>query len=139
MPLSELVRFHVGVAEETAAHIGEALRLSPRDTWAYRWMIIAGIAKLHLGSYDEAAAWSRRAIEANRNHAHSHFWLAASLAQLGQLDEAHSAVKAGLALNPSFAISRARAAWTAMSYHPTFLAGLEPILEGLRKAGVPEQ
>ena len=48
-------------------------------------------------------------------------------------------VKAGLALNPAFAISRARTAWTAMSDDPTYLAGLERILEGLRKAGVPEQ
>ena len=64
---------------------------------------------------------------------------AAALAQLGRLDEARSAVKAGLALNPTFTISRARAAWTAMSDDPTYLAQLEPILEGLRKAGVPEQ
>ena len=57
---------------------------------------------------------------------------------LGRLDEAHSAVEAGLALNPTFAISRARAAWTAMTDNPTYLAQLEPILEGMRKAGVPE-
>ena len=67
------------------------------------------------------------------------FQLAAALAQLGRLDEAHSAVKAGLALNPAFAVSRARAVWTAMSDDPTYLAQLEPILEGMRKAGVPEQ
>ena len=68
-----------------------------------------------------------------------HFGLAATLAQLGRLDEAHSAVNAGLALNPAFSISRVRAAWTAMSDDPTYLGGLEPIFEGLRKAGVPEQ
>ena len=55
------------------------------------------------------------------------------------LDEAHSAVKAGLALNPAFSISRARAAWTAISDDPKYLAGHGPIFEGLRKAGVPEQ
>lgn len=65
--------------------------------------------------------------------------LAVALAQLGRLDEARSAVKTGLARNPAFTISRARAAWTAMSDHPTYLAQLEPILEGLRRAGVPEQ
>jgi hypothetical protein len=43
------------------------------------------------------------------------------------------------ALNPTFAISRARAALTARSDNPTYLANLEPIVEGLRKAGVPEQ
>ena len=69
----------------------------------------------------------------------AYFVLAAALAQLGRLDEARSAVKAGLALNPTFTISRARAAWTAMSDDPTYLAQLEPILEGMRKAGVPEQ
>jgi len=67
------------------------------------------------------------------------FQLAAALAQLGRLDAAHSAVEAGLALNPAFSISRVRAAWTAVSDDPTYLAGLEPVFEGMRKAGVPEQ
>ena len=68
-----------------------------------------------------------------------YFSLAAALAQLGRLDEARSAVKAGLALNPAFTISRARVLWTARSDDPTYLAQLEPILEGLRKAGMPEE
>ena len=134
-----LGKIFIGRAEETEAHIAEALRLSPRDTMAYIWMNIAGLAKLHLGSYEQAVAWFRRAIEANRNYPSAYFWLAAALAQLGRLDEARSAVKAGLALNPAYTISRARAAWTARSDDPTFLAQLEPIFEGMRKAGVPEQ
>ncbi len=132
-------KIFVGRAEETEAHVAEALRLSPRDTMAYVWMNIAGVAKLHLGSWEQAAVWFRRAIEANRNYPPPHFPLAAALAQLGRLDEAHSAVKAGLALNPAFSISRARAAWAAMSDDPTYLAQLEPIFDGLRKAGLPEQ
>jgi TolB-like protein/class 3 adenylate cyclase len=132
-------KVYIGRAEETEAHIGEALRFSPRDTIAHRWMTVAGLAKLHLRSWEQAVAWSRRAIEANRNYPHQNFVLAAALAQLGRLDEAHSAVNAGLALNPAFAISRVRALWTAMSDDLTYLAGLEPVLDGLRKAGVPEQ
>ena len=128
-----------GRAEETEAHIAEALRLSPRDTLAYVWMGIAGEAKLQLGSCEQAVAWFRRAIEANRNHPYQYFVLGAALAQLGRLDEAQSAVKAGLALNPTYTISRARAAWTATSDDPTYLAGAERILEGMSKAGVPEQ
>ena len=104
-----LGKIFIGRAEETEAHIVEALRLSPRDTMAYVWMTNAGIAKNHLGSYEQAVAWFRRAIEANRNFPQAHFLLAAALAQLGRLDEARSAVKAGLALNPAFTISRARA------------------------------
>ena len=132
-------KIFIGRAEETEAHVAEALRLSPRDTLAYVWMTCAGIAKYLLGSLDQAVAWVRRAIEANRNHPFGYFVLAAALMQSGRLDEARSAVKAGLALDPTFAISRARAAWTAMSDDPTYLAELEPILDGMRKAGVPEQ
>jgi len=65
--------------------------------------------------------------------------LAAALARLGRLDEAHSAVNAGLTLNPNFAISHARTLWAARSDDPTYLAQLEPIFDGLRKAGLPEE
>jgi TolB-like protein/class 3 adenylate cyclase len=129
----------IGRAEETEAHIGEALRLSPRDTSAHIWMGVAGLAKLHIGSYEQAVAWCRRAIEANRNYPQAYFWLAAALAQLGRLDEARSAVKAGLALNPAFSISRDLAARTARSDDRTYLAQLEPVFEGMRKAGLPEE
>ena len=132
-------KIFLGRAEETEAHIVEALRLSPRDTLAYSWMSMAGVAKNHLGLWDQAVAWCRRAIEANRNNPPAYFWLAAALAQLGRPDEARSAVKAGLALDPAFTISRSRAARTAWSDDPTYLAGLEPILDGMRKAGVPDQ
>ena len=128
----------IGRAEETETHVGEALRLSPRDTVAYVWMSIAVIAKSSLGLWDQAILWSRRAIEANRNYPHSYFWLAAALAHLGRLDEARSAVTTGLALNPAFTVFRARAAWTAMSDNPVHHAGIESVLEGMRKAGVPE-
>jgi tetratricopeptide (TPR) repeat protein len=102
-------------------------------------MNTAGRAKNHLGSWEQAAAWFRRSIEANRNFPAADFNLAAALALLGRLDEARSAVKAGLALNPTYTISRRRASWTARSDDPTYLAQLEPIFDGLRKAGLPEQ
>jgi TolB-like protein/class 3 adenylate cyclase len=132
-------KMFIGRAEDSEAHIGEALRLSPRDTQAYIWMNVAGLTKLHLGSWEQAVAWFRRAIEANRNNPPTYLNLAAALAQLGRLDEAHSAVKAGLALNPPYVISRIRDAWTARSDDPTYLARLEPIFEGWRKAGLQEE
>ena len=134
-----LGKVFIGHAEETEAYIAEALRLSPRDPMAYMWAHAAGTAKSHLGSWEESVAWRRRGIEANRNFPAAYFSLAAALAQLGRLNEARSAVKAGLALNPAFTISRARASWTAWSDNPTYLAQLEPIFEGMCKAGVPEE
>jgi TolB-like protein/DNA-binding winged helix-turn-helix (wHTH) protein len=128
----------IGRAEETEAHVGESLRLSPRDMAAYFWMDFAGFAKLHLGSYEQAVAWFQQSIEANRNYSLSFLHLAAALAQLGRLDEARSAAKAGLALNSAYTVSRRRASWTAQSDDPTYLAQLAPILEGMREAGIPE-
>ncbi|HEY1779490.1 MAG TPA: adenylate/guanylate cyclase domain-containing protein [Roseiarcus sp.] len=129
----------LGRAEETEAHIADALRLSPRDTMAYIWMTYVGAAKNHLGSWEQAVSWCRRAIEATRSYSFAYLMLAAALAQLGRSHEARSTVKAAIALNPSSSISRARVNWTAVSDNPTFLAGLEPILDGLLKAGVPEK
>jgi TolB-like protein/class 3 adenylate cyclase len=134
-----LAKVFIGRAEETEAHIADALRLSPRDTMAYIWMTTAGSAKLHLGRCEPAVGLFRRAIEANRNNPPAYLNLAAALAQLGRLDEARSAANAGLALNPSYTVSRRRASWTAQSDDPTYLAQLEPIFDGLRMAGVPEQ
>jgi TolB-like protein/class 3 adenylate cyclase len=74
-----------GYAEETEAHIVEALRLSPRDTMAYLWMGYAGMVKGGLGRYEQAVAWCRRAIEANRNNPESHFVLGSALAHQGRL------------------------------------------------------
>ena len=132
-------KIFIGRAEETEAHIAEGLRLSPRDLEAYKWMGRAGLGNLHLGLWEQAIAWYRQSIEANRNFPYIYFVLGSALAQLGRLDEARSATKAGLALVPTFAVSRFRATWTGMSDDPTYLSQFEPILEGMRKAGVPEQ
>ena len=76
-------KIFIGRAEEAEAHIGEALRLSPRDTTAYIWMNMAGLAKLHFGDFEQAVTWCRRSIEANRNFPSANFDLAAALVLLG--------------------------------------------------------
>jgi TolB-like protein len=134
-----LGKIFIGRAEETEAHVVEALRLSPSDTLAYAWMSVAGTAKLYVGSYEQAVAWSRRGIEANRNYPLTYLNLAAALGQLGRLEEAHSAAKGALAINPAFTISRARVFAAAMSDDKTYLAQTELLLDGLRKAGLPEE
>jgi TolB-like protein/class 3 adenylate cyclase/Tfp pilus assembly protein PilF len=126
----------LGRAEEAESHYLEALRLSPRDVSAHHWMSSAGTSKLHLAKDEEAVAWFRRAIDANRNFAFTHFSLAAALAHLGRIDVARATAKAGLALEPSFTIGRFSAG--ARSDNPVYLAGRERIYEGMRRAGIPE-
>jgi TolB-like protein/class 3 adenylate cyclase len=121
---------------ETEAHIQEALRLSPRDIYAFRWMNGIGAVKSQLGADAEAVAWLRRSIEANPNQPTTHFILAAVLARLGDLNEARAAAQAGLAHNPVFTIRRFRA--NPLSDKPAYSAWRERMYEGMRIAGVPE-
>ena len=131
-----MAKLFTGRAEETESHVLEALRLSPRETAAYAMILVAGLAKLYLGRDEEAAAWLRRSIEANRNFPLAHFLLASAFAHLGEMSEAGAATKAGLALDSTFTIQRFRAG--ASSNNPTYLAQRERIYEGMRKAGVPD-
>lgn len=126
----------LGRAAETEDHIHEALRLSPRDIFHYRWLYLVGRAKLQLGADAEAAGWLRRSIEANRNYPLAYFALAAAFGLLGALDDARSAAKEGLALNPSFTVNRLRA--DKSSDIPAFVAGRERFCMGMCLAGVPE-
>jgi TolB-like protein len=131
-----IAKIFVDRAAETETHIHEALRLSPRDEGAARWMNWAGLAKLHLGSDAEAAEWQYRCLKANPNFPIAQFQLAAALALLGELDEARTAGKAGLALDPTFTIRR----FKAYPYEgdAAFRAASRRIIQGMRLAGVPE-
>jgi TolB-like protein/Flp pilus assembly protein TadD len=131
-----LAKLFIGRSDETEAHVREALRLSPRDTFAFSWVATAGVARLYLGEDEEAVTWLRRAIEINRNLPNAHFYLAAALANLGQLNEAQTAAVAGLAINPTYTINGFRAG--SSSDNPTFLAQRERIYKGMQMAGVPE-
>jgi tetratricopeptide (TPR) repeat protein len=95
-----------------------------------------GVAKLYLGVDEEAVAWYRRAIEVNPNRHMSYVYLAVILAELGRLDEARAAARAGLALEPKFTLRRFRAG--AATDNPVFLQRREQIIEDMRKAGIPE-
>jgi tetratricopeptide (TPR) repeat protein len=132
-----LAHTFIGRAEETEAHVLEALRLSPRDTDAYLWFNFVGFAKMCLGKYDEAMPWLRKSIDANRNTPWAFFDLAACLAHLGRVDAARKEVKAGLAVDPKFTIKRYCA--VGESDNAVFLAQRQRVTEGLRMADAPEE
>ncbi|HEX9168488.1 MAG TPA: adenylate cyclase, partial [Roseiarcus sp.] len=129
-------KLFIGRAEESEAHVVEALRLSPRDPWAYIWLLTAGFAASLLGRSEEAATWFRRSIEANRNFALCHFSYAAALANTGRMDEARSEVAAGLALDSHFTIANFQSA--VWSDNPLYLEQRTRVINDMRRAGVPE-
>ena len=100
-------------------------------------MTYAGIAKNRLGSYEQAVAWFRRAIEANRNYTLPNFELAAALAQMADSTRRVPQSRRASRLiqhSPSSASSAG-----AMSVTSTYLAERARIVDGMRAAGVPEQ
>jgi TolB-like protein len=131
-----LAKNFIGRGEETPGHIEEALRLSPRDTAVYLWQHIGGCVKVFRGKDEEAVAQLRNSIEANRNFALPHFYLAVALAELGRLGEARLEVREGLSIDPTFTIRRYRA--DAPSDNPIFMSRRQQFYEIMRNIGVPE-
>ena len=129
-------KFYIGRGAEIEAHMNEAFRLSPRDIFAFDWLMMVGFAKLQVMADAEAVVWFRRSVEANRNYPIAHFALGAALALLGSQEEARTATKAGLALDPTFTVQRYRL--NPQSDDPTYLARRERIADGMRIAGAPE-
>jgi len=117
-----------GKVEEGLGHIGRAFRLNPHPPgWYY---LVLGQAQYAAGDY-RSAADTLRQDETYRTS--SRRFLAASLAQLGRLDEARAEAELFLVGNPDFTIRH----WVAAEpFRDT--ATLEHFVDGYRKAGLPE-
>ena len=129
-----LAKYLIGKGEETDGHVQEALRLSPLDSFAYLWMLFAGVAKIQADEFDDAAMWLKRSIDTNANSPWAHFHLGVALYLMDRLPEAQAAVEAGLRLDPSFTTDRYRA--FALSSDQRYLAIRERTIHALQISGV---
>jgi TolB-like protein len=117
-----------GNPEQGLAEIEKAFRLNPiPQEWYY---LLKGQAQYALRQY-EAAIQTLRHEATYRTH--SRRFLAASLAQLGRIDEARREAKMFMVSYPAFRISY----WAATQPFQD-QALLERFVEGYRKAGLPE-
>ncbi|AEH85258.1 winged helix-turn-helix domain-containing tetratricopeptide repeat protein [Mesorhizobium opportunistum] len=117
-----------GRVEEGLEHIRKAFRLNPFPAnWYY---LTLGQAQYAARDY-EAAVETLRRDETYRTS--SRRFLAASLAQLGRLDEARAEVELFLVSNPHFTTSHW--VWTEPFRDD---AMLEHFVDGFRKAGLPD-
>ena len=108
--------------------LGKALRLNPHPMNSYYWAL--GQAQYAARRY-ESAVETLRKDETYRTG--SRRILAASLAQLGRVEEAHLEAELFMVSNPHFTISY----WAAVQpFRDT--ATLEHFIEGYRKAGLPK-
>ena len=107
-----------------------ALRISPRDPLKSSALNTLAVARYYRGDYVEAAKLEQRAIRDYPRYPVPHKWLAASLGQLGRVDEARAA------LRQAIAISQASFDFFVQQRQPWFRPeDYEHMLDGLRKAG----
>ncbi len=123
-----------GRLDEAKEALEMAERLSPRDPILWASTVVRSLACILSRDYEEALKWARKTI---RNPRSKGYWpqaaLAASLAHLGRMEEARAAVAAALEAMPELSLS-----YLAKTLPTREPGGLDPYLEGLRKAGLPE-
>jgi TolB-like protein/class 3 adenylate cyclase len=117
--------------------VQQAMRLSPRDPQP--WVFYGGLAVAHFaaGRCEEAVEWADRALQAQPRMTSVVGIKAAACAQLGRIEEGREYLRRLCALlRPEWpTIAATRQGWGKF-VSPEFLATW---LEGLRKAGMPEE
>jgi TolB-like protein/class 3 adenylate cyclase/Tfp pilus assembly protein PilF len=129
-------KMFIGHSEDGFAGVETALRLSPRDPSVWNWQYFICHLHAHLAQWEQAIEWCRKAITGNPKNWYTYVDLAAANAWAGHEKEAREAAAQLQELYPGFTVQTwAGIHWTE---NATFNAQYARIVEGLRKAGVPE-
>ncbi len=105
------------------------MRLSPRDPRIGLWLDDLGNAELGLGHFDAAIDQFHMAIDAGWRAYQPYRGLAAAYALNGKVAEAESALAEARRLNPEL----------TLKWQQTNSVNIQPLGEGLRTAGLPEE
>jgi signal transduction histidine kinase/TolB-like protein/FixJ family two-component response regulator len=140
-PSLALAWCYAGLAHSYRGNHAEAIRsieharhLSPHDPHAFFFDMSLIVPFLMTGEYETAAMLGRRARDVHPGVSSTYKGLVAALGLLGASLEAAEAREALLRLEPRFCIT------SAIARSPLLQAqDLDRYIEGLRKAGVPEQ
>jgi adenylate cyclase len=134
-----VVDLYTGQPEAVIACIDKAISLSPRDPSRNGLFLVKGEAYLMLGRDDEAVELLRRSVTADPKFALAYLYLSGGLAMSGHKVEAHDALTRYLSLPRTRTKTIAEFKKQPASDNPTYMAMLDRVYEGLRKAGMPEE
>jgi tetratricopeptide (TPR) repeat protein len=98
------------------------------------WLPPLAAAHYQLGHYAEAVEIGRRSWTLNRNWPIGLTYVVAALAQLGQVEEAQATLADLKGLDPNLSLVQAT---LQRLYRDQ--AGIDHLLDGLHKAGMPEE
>ncbi len=122
----------LGQPEDALERLRNASRLSPFDPMNFFFWTVAGLAEFIAGRYDQAVGWLQRARRENPRFLATHRTLVATFGILGRDEDAKTAARDLLAVDPTFQIS-AFASW----YPLQRADDLDRLVAGLRSAGLP--
>jgi adenylate cyclase len=119
-----------GVPEEAIRSFERAIRVSPVDPLLHRTFSGMGYAFIELRRFDEAIVAGKKAERQNPSWSATYRCLASAFAHLGRDVETREAAAHLLEVDPTFTI----ASWIARGGQ----SNAKLMIEGLRKAGLPE-
>ena len=130
------LKVYLGRAEDGFAEVETAFRLSPRDPSAPWWQFDLCVLHNHLEQWEQAIPCCEKAIAGIPQAFIPYVELAAAYAWAGRDKEAKETVAQLQKVQPGYTVQ----AWAGrhMSDNPTYKAQYQRIVEGLRKAGLPE-
>jgi len=119
-----------GLPEEALRSFERAMRMNPVDPLLHRLSVGIGMALIELRRFDEAIAAGKKPLRQNPSYSSAYRVLASAFAHLGRDAEAREAAARLLEADPAFTIS----SYIARGG----LSNARLLIEGLRKAGLPE-
>ena len=128
-----IAHLHCGSLDAAMAHFHRANRLNPLDPFAHVWLCGAAHVQIVRGNDTEALDWAAQSYTRNPRFDPVLWMLIAANARLGRLDTARDHLAELLRLNPSATITRIRDGQPAKDP-----GRIEPVLDGLRLAGLPD-
>ena len=129
----------IGRAAEALAPVERAIRLSPRDPELYVWYFVLCHANTHLARDAQAIEWCLKSLATGKTFYFAYVDLASAYAWRGQNAEAAAAVAELLKLRPGFTVQTLVQEGSGTSDNPAFRKEFQRIVEGARKAGLPER
>jgi len=129
----------IGRAADALAPVEQAIRLSPRDPDLYVWYFVLCHAHTHLARDSSAIDWCNRSIATGNTFYFAYVDLASADAWRGQKAEAAAAVAELLKLRPGLTAALLEQEGAGASDNPAFRREFQRIVEGARKAGLPER
>jgi TolB-like protein len=131
---SSIVRAWMGDDAIAVEHANRALRLSPFDPLIYLPYVGLAYAHFATGRFEEAVAVAHLASQSNPRFSVPHMLHAAALGMLDRREDARTAVRRLLELQPGITVTTA--VLSARCVNPKHIDALE---NALRRAGLPEE